>query len=292
MILNVSGRTDIVAFYMPWLMNRIREGYFDVRNPFNRKLVSRIFMEDVDAIIFCTKNPRPLVEHLDEIQLPIVVQVTLTSYTSDIEPNVPDKKKTIEYIKKISERIGKENVMVRYDPILLNEKYDIDYHIRAFDKLCEKLESKVETIIVSFLDEYQNVKRNAGTLKHRKFEDADYEKIGLSFSVSAKRHGLVVQTCHEKNDLSQFGFAKSACVSHELAYKLTGKPFKDWKARKCGCVEMVDIGAYNTCSHFCKYCYANYDEAKVVSNRTLHDEFSSMLIGHIEDGDVIKRRTK
>ena len=113
MILNVSGRTDIVAFYMPWFMNRIKEGYFDVRNPFNRKLVSRIFMEDVDAIIFCTKNPRPLVEHLDEIRIPIVVQVTLTSYTSDIEPNVPDKKKTIECIKEISERIGKENLMVR-----------------------------------------------------------------------------------------------------------------------------------------------------------------------------------
>ena len=57
MILNVSGRTDVVAFYSKWFMNRYREGYIDVRNPFNPNLVSRINFSDVDAIFFCTKNP-------------------------------------------------------------------------------------------------------------------------------------------------------------------------------------------------------------------------------------------
>lgn len=64
MILNVSGRTDIVAFYSEWFMNRYKEGFVDVRNPYNSKLVSRIRFENVDAILFCTKNPIPILKYI------------------------------------------------------------------------------------------------------------------------------------------------------------------------------------------------------------------------------------
>lgn len=100
MILNVSGRTDIVAFYTKWFMNRYKEGYVDVRNPFNRKLVSRISFSDVDAILFCTKNPLPIINHLKEIKKPIIFQITLTPYKKEIEPFVPPKEQVIEGIKK------------------------------------------------------------------------------------------------------------------------------------------------------------------------------------------------
>lgn len=99
MILNVSGRTDIVAFYTEWFMNRYKEGFVDVRNPFNPKMVSRINFEDVDAILFCKKNPTPILEHLKKIKKPILFHVTLTSYKNDIEPNVPNKSDVIESIK-------------------------------------------------------------------------------------------------------------------------------------------------------------------------------------------------
>ena len=121
MILNISGRTDIVAFYSDWLMNRFKEGFIDVRNPFNPKLVSRIMMDDVDLIFFCTKNPIPIVDKLKDINKKIYFHVTLTSYKKDIEPNLPPKKDIIEAIKKISKIIGKGNIVVRYDPILLND---------------------------------------------------------------------------------------------------------------------------------------------------------------------------
>ena len=68
MILNVSGRTDIVAFYTKWFMNRYKEGFLDVRNPFNPNLVSRIYFEDVDLLLFCTKNPIPILPYLKRIQ--------------------------------------------------------------------------------------------------------------------------------------------------------------------------------------------------------------------------------
>ena len=122
----------------------------------------------------------------------------------------------------------------------------------------------------------------------------DYEIIGRSFSESAKKHNIVVHTCNEERDLTEFGFIKDDCISKELAFKLTGKIYKKkWKARKdliCQCVEMVDIGVYNTCKHFCKYCYANYDEKKVSNNYNKHNPKSSLLIGELSDDDIIKIR--
>ncbi len=293
MILNVSGRTDIVAFYTEWFMNRYKEGYLDVRNPFNKKLVSRIYFSDVDLIMFCTKNPIPIIDKIKEINKPILFHITLTPYNKDIEPNVIDKTKIIEGIKKLSKIIGIDNIYVRYDPIIISDKYNIDYHIKAFSKLCILLNGYVKRIIISFLDEYKNVKENRNILKYKTLTDNDYKLIGEYFSKIALNNGMTVQTCFEDRNLVEYGLIKGECLSHELAYKLTGKSYKSWtarKERKCNCVQMVDIGVYNSCKHFCKYCYANYNEKEVINNYKNHNHNSSLLIGELESDDIIKVR--
>lgn len=295
MILNVSGRTDIVAFYTEWFMKRYHEGFVDVRNPFNRHLVSRINFEDVDAIMFCTKNPLPIIPYLKEINKPIIFHVTLTSYKNDIEVNVIDKKKIIEGIKEISNMLGPDYLFVRYDPIFISDSYNLEYHIKAFTKMCELLDGYVKKIIVSFLDDYKNVRANYRYLQYKILTDMDYKNLGENFSKIAKKHNMTVQTCFEENNLVEYGFIKGECLSHELAYILTGKKYKNWRARGkngCCCVEMVDIGEYNTCRHFCKYCYANYDEKKVKQNMALYDPNSSLLIGTLKEDDEIKVRKK
>lgn len=293
MILNVSGRTDIVAFYSEWFMKRYEEGFVDVRNPFYPKKVSRIFFKDVELIVFCTKNPIPILPYLDKINIPILFQVTLTPYRKDIEPNVLEKNKIIEGIKSVSESLGAENVSVRYDPILLNDTYTVDYHIRAFSKVCSLLQNYVKHIIISFVDSYKNVEKNAKFLRLQFIKTEDYQKIGASFSKIAKQYNMTVQTCFEKEDLTEYGFIKSSCVSKELAYQITGKKYKKWTARKCDCVEMVDIGAYNSCNHLCKYCYANYDEKKVHENIQKHDSNSTMLLGYLkEEDEIVIRKNK
>ena len=293
MILNVSGRTDIVAFYSEWFMNRYREGFVDVRNPFYNKQVSRIYFSDVDAILFCTKNPIPIVKYLKNIDKPIVFHVTLTPYKKDIEPNVPPKGLVIEAIKKISSIIGSDNIYVRYDPVFINDKYSVDYHIKAFDNMCKLLSGYVKHIIISFIDDYKNVRNNKKFLKYKDLTFDDYEKIGINFNISARNNEMTVQTCCEDNDLSQYGFIKNECMSFNYAYKLTGKTdYKKWKERDCNCVSMVDIGVYNSCRHFCKYCYANYDEKIVNSSYSLHNPNSSLLIGELSSDDVIKKRVK
>lgn len=295
MILFASGRTDIPAFYSNWFINRVEAGFVDVRNPFNQKLVSRIYFSDVDLIMFCSKNPLPMINKLKMLKVPVLFHVTITSYGKDVEPNIPDKRLIIEGVKKLSLVLGIDNVVVRYDPIFLSDKYNVDYHIKAFDKLCKNLNGYVNKIIVSFMDEYKNVRSNKNILKYRAFTREDYKKIGEAFSKSAYDNGMSVQTCFEDEDLTQYGFVKGECLSHELAYILTGKKFKSSnvrKEKKCECVQMVDIGDYNSCMHMCKYCYANYDEKAVSNNFERHDDNSSLLIGSIQRDDVIKVRKK
>jgi len=290
MILNISGRTDIVAFYTTWFMNRYKEGFVDVRNPFYPKMISRINFSDVDAIMFCTKNPIPILPYLKEIKKPILFHVTLTPYKNDLEPNVPKKEKIIDAIKELSNILGKEYVYVRYDPILINDTYTLEYHTLAFDKLCKKLNGYINRIIISFVDDYKNVRNNMSILNIKELTEHDYKTIGTSFSKSAKENNMTVQTCFEERNLTEYGFIKGECLSHEMAYILTGKKYKSWKARKCNCVEMVDIGVYNSCKHFCKYCYANYDEKKVQNNFNNHNPKSTLLVGKIQKDDIIKVR--
>ena len=294
MILNISGRTDIVAFYSEWIMNRLDEGFIDVRNPFNPKMISRIMLEDVDLLFFCTKNPIPLLNKIKDINKKMYFHITLTPYKKNIEPNLPKKRDIIEAIKELSKLIGKDNIVIRCDPIFVNQEYNLDYHIKAFAKICELLDGYVGKILIHFIDDYKNVRKNYNVLKFRKLTEFDYKTIGLFFSKIAKKHNILVHTCNEEKDLVEYGFIKSDCISRELAFKLTGNIYKKkWIARKnliCQCVEMVDIGVYNSCKHFCKYCYANYDENKVNDNYLKHNPKSSLLVGEIAKDDIIKIR--
>lgn len=284
MIINASGRTDIVAYYMNWFVNRWNEGYFDVRNPFNPKLVSRIFVSDVDMIVFCTKNPLPLLDTIHLFSVPIQLQVTITGYFKDMEPQVPDKGEIIACVQKLSSYLGKENVCVRYDPILLNSKYNVDYHIRAFNKLCTILKGCVSKVIVSFVDDYKNVRNNH--LDYHEPSNEEYLKLKETF----EKNDMKIVSCMENK--YQIGDEKDCCISIKYAFERTGKFFKEWKARDCHCVNMVDVGAYNSCLHGCKYCYANFDSKQIVSNYKMHDVNSSLLIGHLNLDDQVKIRRK
>ena len=294
MILNVSGRCDIVAFYTPWFMNRYKEGFVDVRNPFYPNLVSRINFLDVDLIVFCTKNPIPIIDHIKEIKIPIIFQVTITPYKEEIE-KIKSKKEIIQAVQKLATIFDPEYIYIRYDPIFLSPKYTLDYHLKAFSKLTTLLEGSCKHIIISFLDIYKNVLKNKDILNYQDFKEEDYKIIGRNFSKIAASHGMTVQTCFEERNLVEYGFLKADCLSPELAFKLTGKKYPKWRARKggnCNCCNMVDIGFYNSCLHMCKYCYANYLESEVVTNYKNHDPNSSLLIGSLKETDIIKIRKK
>ena len=306
MILFVSGRTDIPAYYAKWFANRVEAGFVDTRNPHAYSLVSRIYFKDVELILFCSKYPRPLLEHLPLIdeKLPKVAklfQITVTPYKTDLEPVVGShKKEVIEDIKALSVRYGRECVYVRFDPIIKSQTYTIDYHIRAFKRLMDLVGDHIEAIVISFLDVYKNTRKNASKIGFLEFEEDDYKQIGLNFASIAHSKGVMIFTCSEKRNLSEYGFDIDFCLSEQKAASLIKRSnpdalpvFKKQTARElsfCHCVQMVDIGEYCSCPSKCLYCYANFDEDKVVGECKKHLDNSSLLIGKFEPSDKLKIR--
>ena len=306
MILFVSGRTDIPAYYAKWFANRVEAGFVDVRNPICYRTVSRIYFKDVEMILFCSKYPRPLLKHLPLIDAKLpktakLFQITLTPYKTDLEPVVGrHKKEVVEDIIALSKTYGRECVYVRYDPIIKSEAYPISYHIKAFRRLVDLLGDYVEAVVVSFLDIYKNTRKNASKIGFLDLTEDDYRQIGEEFSSIAHEKGVRVFTCSEKRNLSEFGFDLDYCLSQEKAASLILKnnpeacpSFKEQTARSspyCHCVQMVDIGDYCCCPSKCLYCYANFDEEKVVGEVKKHRDESSLLIGTFGPSDILKIR--
>ena len=292
MILNASGRCDVCGYFMPWLLNRIDAGYVDIRNPFYPKIVHRVMFDDVDGIVFCTKNPIPVLGVLKRIPWPILFQVTLTPYKEEMEPGVPDKRLVIDAIKELSVQLGKDHVMLRYDPILISPVYTVDYHKMMFERLCSQLNGYTETIIISFLDLKKNTILNQKKYQYRQPSLIEMRTLAKHFSQIAKHYNMNVQTCAEEVDLREYGVENLPCMSAETAYFLT-KKMKKWKKGQrdeCECISTVDLGAYNCCGHGCRYCYANYDEKQIQLNMKNHDPDSSLICGHLHNEDEIRIR--
>lgn len=296
MIINISGRTDIVAFYMPWLIQRLKEKTVDVRNPFYPKQVSRIDLspEKIDALVFCTKNPLPLLDQ-EALLKPYakMFQITITPYAKEIEPHVIDKVKVIDAVKQLSNRYGKKAVQVRYDPIFLSPKYTIDFHEMMFERLMKQLDGSIDTIIISFIDMMKNTRLHLREMQLVEMSEKSMKEVAQRLSIIAQKYQIHLKTCAEEIDLSEFEIFNEPCFGPKELFEITGKlkKVKRWNARKhCDCIEMVDIGVYNTCSHLCRYCYANYDEKKIHQWVAQHDPTSSLLIGHLDQEDRIKIR--
>lgn len=293
MILFASGRTDIPAFYSKWFINRVHAGFVDVRNPYNEKQVTRYKLSPslVDCIVFCTKNPAPLIPYLKEINnFGLYFFVTLTPYGKEIEPNVPDKESVIESIKELSSIVGKEKVCWRYDPIFINKNYTAAAHIRMFSEIAQKLNGITNRCVISFIDLYEKTRKNFRGVAEVSVSDQQF--LAQALSVIAVRNGMTIESCAEKEDLSSYGVDTGCCISKHVIERATGIRMIDIHGKsvrpQCSCLPTNDIGEYNTCPHGCKYCYANYDSASVKKNVKLHDDNSSFLIGGQKKDDELK----
>lgn len=290
MIISTSRRTDIPAYYSKWFFNRINAGEVYVLNPMNPEQAHRVSLreEDVDCFVFHTKNPRPILEQINKLAgFHYYFIFTLNPYGTDIEPSVPNKNKLVETFIELSEKIGKERVIWRYDPILFNSKYTMEYHVKWFEELCKRLSNHTEKVIFSFLEKYSKI---IDRTNHLKFEDVTLEhkqEIALYFSRVAKKYGLIIETCTEEYSLEFYGIEKGMCTNPDLIYRISGKKVnyeKDkYQRGGCNCVASADIGAYNSCLHFCRYCYANYDNKEVQKTVLKHDPNSKILIGQLSE---------
>ena len=298
MILSVSRRTDIPAFYSEWFMNRLREQFVLVRNPMNYHGVSKIDLNPniVDCIVFWTKNAQPIFKYLDEISSGYMFyfQYTLNGYENDLEPNIPDLTERISIFKTLSNKIGKDRVVWRYDPIILSEKYNFEWHINTFKMIANQLKGYTKTCVFSFVDVYDKIKTNLGKLGFNPLTVEDETELAKSFSSIAQDCGIALKTGCEDIDLQKLNIQHSCCIDPLLMSKLLNCKLiakKDINQRpSCGCIESIDIGQYNTCKHGCAYCYANYSTKSVQENFKKHDVNSPLLLGKLDQNDKISER--
>lgn len=194
----------------------------------------------------------------------------------------------------LSEKFGQERVIWRYDPVILSEKYTIEWHINCFRSIADQLANYTTSCVFSFVDVYDKIKNNLKSVNMIPFTTADINEIASNFSEIAHSHSLILKTCAEDFDLQKYGIEHSRCVDPELISKLLTCDMsvkKDSNQRtSCECAESIDIGQYNTCNHDCKYCYANYSQPSVQKCYAAHSTNSPVLIGDIEQNDKITER--
>lgn len=294
MIINTGSRTDIPAYFSEWFYNRIKAGEVCVRNPYYPNQVQRYRLtpEVVDCLVFCTKNPAPMLPRLRELsQFRQFWGVTITPYGKEIEPNVPDKDAVMDSFIRLSQSVGVQAVSWRYDPIFISEKYSVAFHIEAFAKMAEKLSGYTDNCVISFIDLYEKTKRNFSAVKE--VSRTDRERLAQEFVRIGKQYGIQIRTCCEGTELETFGVDVSGCMTQSVIERAIGGSLQVPKSKKsvregCECLLGNDIGMYNTCSHGCIYCYANYDYETVKQNYKLHQVDSPFLIGGFLPEDEVK----
>jgi DNA repair photolyase len=292
MIINTGQRTDIPAFYSEWFANRLKAGFVCVRNPYNPNQVSRYRLDPsvVDVLVFCTKNPAPMFKYMDLLKdYGQYWFVTITPYGRDIEPNVPDKHKLLDDFKKLSEMLGPYRVVWRYDPVFISDRYTEEYHLSAFRQISSALKDYTNTVVISFLDLYPKVKRNFPEAKEVTKDQRIF--LGKNMIEMATSCGMQLKTCAEGDELAKYGADCSGCMKISDYERAIGKKLDIPKVKgaraECACYLSCDIGAYNTCRHLCRYCYANAETKTVLAQSSLHNPNSPFLIGDYKGDDKI-----
>jgi Domain of unknown function (DUF1848) len=297
MIISASRRTDIPAFYSEWFFNRLQAGYVLVRNPMNPQMISRISLSKklIDCIVFWTKNPAPMLTKLHLLkEYPFYFLFTLTPYGRDLECQLREKKDIIQTFIDLSKQVGKNRVIWRYDPIILSNTMDENFHYRHFEEYASRLSSFTNRCIISFLDMYKKCERNLRGLNIHAIDKETMLCIAAHLNLVAQKYGIQIMTCAETIDFTSVGVPEVKCIDDQLINGICGYPIdaaKDRNQRKtCGCITSIDIGAYNSCNHICLYCYANADPQRVKENIQKHDPDSPLMLGQLTGYEKITDR--
>ena len=306
MILSVSRRTDIPAFYSDWFFEQMKNGFVFVLNPINQQKIAKIKLEPIkiknmesdllgqrkiemqgnlEGIVFWTKNPKPMIKRLNELgDIEYYFLYTLNAYPKNIEANLPSLEERIETFKELSKHCP---VVWRYDPILLAEGIDVEWHKREFEKLCKVLSGYTKHCKISFvIESYSGCAKSvwAPNLSQK-------HEILEAFSHIARENNIQIEACAESGDWSKYGIVPSKCIDGEIFEELLTEKFKKQNTtikrknnklngtRKfCGCMPAVDIGRYDTCRHGCNYCYARKSTPKSMMDKL--------------DGEIYERKTE
>ena len=292
MILSASRRTDLPSLYGPWLLRRLEAGEVLIPQPYRARHATRLLFspETVDAIVFWTKNPIPFLPLLGEVEAlgyrDFLFQYTITALDTHWEPGLPPLEERLTAFEQLAQRWGPARVDWRFDPILLDSQRTPAWYARRFEALCRRLAPCTTRCVLSFVDHYAH----NGSL-FQEAAPAQLEEAAARLGEVAAKYSLPLYTCAEAGDYAAYGIRHGACIDGQRLGQLVGCPLqakKDSGQRPaCGCVESVDIGAYDTCPSGCRYCYANRSPARTAARRAEHAPDSPLLTGVPSPGDTV-----
>lgn len=265
-IISASRRTDIPAFHSQWFFERVKEGYCEVTNPFNkRKSVISLLKKDVTGFVFWSKNYIPFVnilKILKEMNYNFYLNYTVNNYSKKLENLKNNNEDIANNLIYLSEHYP---IFWRYDPIYISKNMNLDFHLKNFEFLASIFSNRVERIIINFIQEYKKVLRrvdNTNTSlsdKYISIQDNDKIDFVLEIKKIADKHKIPVYSCNEmllNNNITK----RNHCIDKAMFEQMTGNTLdiKESPAYKgCHCYKCIDIGTYDTCQNNCIYCYAN-----------------------------------
>ncbi len=293
MILNVGLRTDIVNCYTDWLFRRFEEGVVYARNPLFTARVNmyELTPEKVDGISFCSKNYAPALSRLGKVvnRFRTYFFYTITGYGKDLEPHIPPAEESVETLKELSRIVGKERLVWRYDPVLITPKYSPERHIVVFERLAAAISPYVSKCIFSFVEMFIIIDKRIPDIIPLKTETKHY--LAENFARSAKKYRLPLQICCAESGYEAYGIKREGCLTLETFGNANNCRFKNMRhlgnRAGCRCIVSRDVGWYDSCPNECLYCNANRGIEDVQTNYSLHDPASPLLIGHVNEGDVL-----
>lgn len=293
-IISVSRRTDIPAFYGKWFMRKLKEKRAGYLNPFSgQKYIISLKKEDVLCFVFWSKNFIPFMDNLkriNELGYKFYFNYTINGYPSVFESNVEDNDLLIANLKELSELYSPEHINWRYDPIILSDVSDIEFHLKNFENMASKMEGYVKRCLISFVQIYGKVKKNFDLISQNNnikiLQPISDQKIDLANEISdiSAKYGIKIYSCcgdYLVNDRIK----KAHCVDGELIKSLFYNEIDipEYKIRptrkECGCTQSTDIGTYNTCVHGCNYCYANVSRNVSLKKYEANDD-GSLFLGY------------
>ena len=263
-----------------------------VRNPVRREMVSRVPLDvgSVDHMVFITKDPSPMLPYLPDISetYSVSFQITITPYGRDVEFNVPESDRVISFLKEVSEILGSDRVIWRFDPILFSDKYDEETIVSGFREMCAQMSGYVDRCVFTFLEHYPKIEPIIGGLGIR--ECRDRKRFVSSLNECASSFDIRLSTCTADLYVDHpLPIHSGACID-TMSMRRWGIPYEmpSTPVRKgCGCVKTVDIGDYDTCMHNCAYCYANSSSVKSRSDK-VYDPDSEFICGYGEHTDIVR----
>ncbi len=307
MIISASYKTDIPTFYGEWFINRLNAGYCKTVNPYNKR-ISRVSLrpEDVDGIVFWTKNIGPFLRHLPTVQareIPFVIQHTINGYPRTLEQSVVDPAKSVENVRRVSDDFGPRVCVWRYDTIILSSLTPRDFHLNTFSRLAKELYGATDEVVISFAHIYKKTLRNmawAATENGFEWSDPDDEwkrSLLVELVEIAARHRMTLTVCSQPQFLVP-GCGEARCIDVERLEAVAGRQIRakeKGNRPECRCSEARDIGEYDTCPHGCVYCYAVQERSLAQQRFKQHDPASDFLFPPPEgasEGAIESHRTE